>query len=173
MVSSYLQLLQKKYGGQLDSKAEPIYTLCGRRGERMKALIMDLLEYSRVGSGKESFGWVDTAVVMEQVGDIFREKIIAARAPDKHRSPSLRSGVNRVQLTQLLQNLVGNALKYQSDQPPVIDIRAEERTGETGSSPSQTTASASTRSFSRRYSSLPAAPQQKRLQRHRHRPGHL
>ena len=86
---------------------------------------MDLLEYSRVGTGKESFDPVDTAVVMEEVGDIFREKIIAARAQVEIGELPVVTG-DKVQLTQLLQNLVSNALKYHSDNPPVIRIRAKE-----------------------------------------------
>jgi PAS domain S-box-containing protein len=126
MVSSFLQLLQKKYGGQLDSKADQYIHYAVDGAERMKALIMDLLEYSRVGTGKESFGWVDTAGVMEQVGDIFREKIIAVRARINI-DPLPQVWGDKVQLTQLFQNLVGNALKYHSEAQLVIDIRAIEQ----------------------------------------------
>ena len=121
MVSSFLQLLQKKYSGQLDAKADQYIHYAVDGAERMKALIMDLLEYSRVGTGKEGFGWVETAAVMAEVGETFREKIVAARA-------RVEIGVmprvwgDKVQLTQLLQNLVSNALKYHSDEPPVIRI---------------------------------------------------
>ena len=125
MVSSFLQLLQKKYRGQLDDKADQYIHYAVDGAERMKALIMDLLEYSRVGTGKESFDPVDTAVVMEEVGDIFREKIIAARAQVEIGELPVVTG-DKVQLTQLLQNLVSNALKYHSDNPPVIRIRAKE-----------------------------------------------
>jgi PAS domain S-box-containing protein len=85
MVSSFLQLLQKRYSGQMDAKADQYIHYAVDGAERMKALIMDLLEYSRVGTGKEGFGWVDTAAVMSEVGEIFREKIVAARAQDRDR----------------------------------------------------------------------------------------
>jgi PAS domain S-box-containing protein len=134
MVSSFLQLLQKKYGGQLDAKADQYIHYAVDGAERMKALIMDLLEYSRVGTGKEGFGWVETATVLAEVGETFREKIVAARA-------RIEIGVmprvwgDKVQLTQLLQNLVSNALKYHSDEPPVIRIGAVEEVDVPGERP--------------------------------------
>jgi PAS domain S-box-containing protein len=125
MVSSFLQLLQKKYHGQLDAKADQYIHYAVDGAERMKALIMDLLEYSRVGTGKESFISVDTSIVIKEVGDIFREKIIAARATVEIAEMPEVIG-DKVQLTQLFQNLISNALKYHSDQPPVIRIGAKE-----------------------------------------------
>jgi len=128
MVSSFLQLLQKRYSGQMDAKADQYIHYAVDGAERMKALIMDLLEYSRVGTGKEGFGWVDTAAVMTEVGEIFREKIVTARARiEIGELPTIWG--DKVQLAQLLQNLLSNALKYHSDRPPVIRIRAEGEDG--------------------------------------------
>lgn len=128
MVSSFLQLLQKKYKGNLDGKADQYIHYAVDGAERMKALIMDLLEYSRVGVGKESFSKVDTGVVLQEAGDIFREKIIAARASvEIHPLPVVIG--DKVQLSQLFQNLLSNALKYHSDRPPVIRVRAKEEPG--------------------------------------------
>jgi PAS domain S-box-containing protein len=125
MVSSFLQLLEKRYQGQLDQKAGQYIHYAVDGAERMKALILDLLEYSRVGVGKESFGAVDTSEVMAEVGNIFREKIIAARARVEIDPLPVVQG-DKVQLTQLFQNLVGNALKYRSEEPPVIRIQVKE-----------------------------------------------
>jgi PAS domain S-box-containing protein len=129
MVSSFLQLLQKKYGGQLDAKADQYIHYAVDGAERMKALIMDLLEYSRVGTGKEGFGWVDTAGVMAEVGAVFREKIVAARAQVEIGVLPVVWG-DKVQLTQLFQNLLSNALKYQREEPPVIRIGAKAVSGD-------------------------------------------
>jgi PAS domain S-box-containing protein len=126
MVSSFLQLLQKKYGGQLDERAEQYIHYAVDGSERMKALIMDLLEYSRVGTGKEAFDWVNCAEVLAEVGEIFREQIAAARARVEI-GPLPRVWGDKVQLTQLLQNLLSNALKYAGEEPPVIVIKAVER----------------------------------------------
>jgi PAS domain S-box-containing protein len=126
MVSSFLQLLQKRYKGQLDEKADQYIHYAVDGSERMKTLIMDLLEYSRVGTGKEGFDWVDCGRVVAEVRDVFRERIMAVRAILEI-GPLPRVWGDRVQLVQLFQNLVSNALKYASDEPPVIQIAAEER----------------------------------------------
>ena len=126
MVSSFLQLLQKKYGGQLDERADQYIHYAVDGSERMRALIMDLLEYSRVGTGKEAFDWVDTAQVMKEVGEVFREQIVATRAQVEI-GPLPRIWGDKVQLTQLLQNLLSNALKYAEEEPLAVAIRAVEK----------------------------------------------
>lgn len=126
MVTSFLQLLKKKYGGQLDERADQYIHYAVDGAERMKALIMDLLEYSRLGTGKEGFDWVDCGEVMSEVEGIFREQIAAAGARLEI-APLPKVWGDKVQLMQLFQNLVSNSLKYASDEPPVIRIIVEER----------------------------------------------
>ncbi|HEV2478476.1 MAG TPA: ATP-binding protein [Puia sp.] len=125
MVSSFLQLLQKRYKGQLDPKADQYIHFAVDGAERMKVLIMDLLEYSRVGSSKDGFGEVDTAEIVQEVGDIFREKIIAARA-QVDIDPLPKVWGDKVQLMQLFQNLLSNALKYHSEKLPSVRVHAGE-----------------------------------------------
>ena len=125
MVSSFLQLLQKKYSGQLDERADQYIHYAVDGAERMKALIMDLLEYSRLGTGKEAFDQVDVNEVMAEVGEVFREQIGMSGAEVRIGSLPIVWG-DRVQLTQLFQNLMSNALKYSGGKPPVIKIGAEE-----------------------------------------------
>ena len=125
MVSSFLQLLQKRYSGNLDERADQYIHYAVDGAERMKALILDLLEYSRAGTGKEEFTTVEMNEVMEEVRNIFREKIAEAGGQvDAGPLPVVRG--DKMQLTQLIQNLVSNALKYHGDQPVLIRIRAEE-----------------------------------------------
>jgi PAS domain S-box-containing protein len=129
MVSSFLQLLEKKYKGQLDEKADQYIHYAVDGAERMKALIMDLLEYSRAGSTKETFGRVETETIVKEVGEIFREKIGAAGAQVEVGVLPVVWG-HKVQLSQLFQNLLSNALKYHAaDRVPVIRIRAKEEPG--------------------------------------------
>jgi PAS domain S-box-containing protein len=126
MVSSFLQLLQKKYKGNLDDKADQYIHYAVDGAERMKTLIMDLLEYSRVGSGKGNFTEVNMHEVVDEVTALFRDKIIAAGAVVATTGPLPVIRAERGQMMQLFQNLVGNALKYRSDQPPMIRISAKE-----------------------------------------------
>jgi PAS domain S-box-containing protein len=128
MVSSFLQLLQKKYKGRLDAKADQYIHYAVDGAERMKALIMDLLEYSRVGVGKESFGPVRMDGIFVELEEVFRSTIIELRARIEVGDLPVVRG-DRVQLTQLFQNLVGNALKYHSERPPQVCISAKEETG--------------------------------------------
>ena len=128
MVSSFLQLLKKRYGGQLDARADQYIHFAVDGAERMKALILDLLEYSRVGSGKEAFGDVDIAVLLKEVVAIFEERIVTLDATiDVGPMPVVWG--DKTQLVQLFQNLLGNALKYHSEGKPLIRLCAVEEAG--------------------------------------------
>jgi PAS domain S-box-containing protein len=126
MVTSFLQLLKKKYEGQLDEKADQYIHYAVDGAERMKTLILDLLEYSRVGSGKDNFTEVNMHEVVDEVNATFRDKIIAAGAVVATTGPLPVIVAERGQMVQLMQNLIGNALKYRSEQPPMIRISARE-----------------------------------------------
>jgi PAS domain S-box-containing protein len=128
MVSSFLQLLQKRYGGRLDEKADQYIHYAVDGAERMKTLILDLLEYSRVGSGGEAFANVDTGVVLKEVANIFHG-IIAAEGAKIDIGPMPIVWGDQGQLTQLFQNLLGNALKYHGDRKLLIQVAAKEEPG--------------------------------------------
>lgn len=125
MVSSFLQLLDKQYTGKLDDKAREYINFAVGGAERMKRLILDLLSYSRVATVAEHFQPVDMNTVAQQVVQIFESRfekegitLIIDRLP-------VVQG-NATQLQQLLQNLIGNAIKYKSEHPPHIEIGCKE-----------------------------------------------
>ena len=125
MISSFLQLLQKKYFDQLDEKANQYIRYAVDGAERMKALILDLLEYSRLGTGKVAFESVNMCEVIKGVSEIFHDKIIASRGQiDIGEMPVVMG--DKVQLTQLMQNLISNALKYHGEAPPRVEVMAKE-----------------------------------------------
>ncbi|HEY8972083.1 MAG TPA: ATP-binding protein [Puia sp.] len=125
MISSFLQLLQKKYFDQLDEKANQYIRYAVDGAERMKALILDLLEYSRLGTGKVAFEPVNMCEVIKGVSEIFHDKIIATRGQiDIGELPVVMG--DKVQLTQLMQNLISNALKYHGEAPPRVEVMARE-----------------------------------------------
>lgn len=127
MVSSFLQLLQKKYNDQLDSTATQYITYAVDGADRMKQLIMDLLEYSRVGTNQDKRVKADIGEIVSHVLDIFADKITDTNAViNVQPMPSIK--INKTQITQLIQNLVGNALKYNTSLVPEVEIGCEEKT---------------------------------------------
>ncbi|HTI88759.1 MAG TPA: PAS-domain containing protein [Alphaproteobacteria bacterium] len=111
MIGSYCQLLQRRYGGKLDSDADEFIGFAVEGAKRMQRLINDLLLYSRVGTkGKE---FAPTRLDDVLAGVLANLTIAAAEAKAKITHDSLPKVVgDSVQLTQLLQNLIANALKF-------------------------------------------------------------
>jgi PAS domain S-box-containing protein len=126
MVSSFLQLLQKKYAGQLDQTATQYIDFAVDGAERMKRLILDLLEYSRVGTNQDVLTEINLTDVVNQVLKNYDTKITERDAVIRTQLlPTIMA--NRMQITQLMQNLVGNALKYNTSFVPEIEIGCEEK----------------------------------------------
>ncbi|MEP7376752.1 MAG: ATP-binding protein [Chitinophagaceae bacterium] len=126
MVSSFLQLLEKKYKSSLDETADQYIRYAVDGAERMKRLILDLLEYSRVGTSKEVFVETDMSKVITQVLETFSSKLKKTEAITKVQlMPVIKA--SETQMTQLLQNLVGNSLKYNTSAVPEIEIGCEDK----------------------------------------------
>src|SRR5690606_33572297 len=125
MVSSFLQLLQKKYEAQLDEKANQYINFAVDGADRMKRLILDLLEYSRVGTNKDKLVPTDMNEVAAQMLQNFSNRITEKEASIQIGELPVVNG-NRTQLTQLLQNLVSNALKYNTSFVPEVEIGCTE-----------------------------------------------
>lgn len=129
MVSSYVQLLAKRYRGQLDSDADDFIGFAVDGAERMSLLIQDLLAYSRVGTQGKPFVPVELESVLAQAQRNLQAAIGESGATITHEDlPTVLA--DGTQLTQLLQNLLGNALKFrQRDVRPEIHVSAEPRDG--------------------------------------------
>jgi two-component system CheB/CheR fusion protein len=125
MITSFLQLFKKKYENQLDETAEQYIHFAVDGAERMKKLIMDLLEYSRVGSNKDDLADIETETLMQEMKNVFYSRIEEIKAEVRFQSLPMIKG-NRTQLYQLFQNLVGNALKYNNSESPVVEVLAKE-----------------------------------------------
>jgi len=132
MIKSYVQLLEEELDGSL-SEASKEYLFFTRDGaERMDRLIVDLLEYSRIGRRVRPFESIDFNLVCETALAPLRLAIEEAKAvvsvpseAEDGYSPTICG--DEMELSRVVQNLVGNALKYRSpDHPPVIDISARE-----------------------------------------------
>lgn len=127
MVSSFLQLLKKKYDTQLDESAHQYIRYAVEGAERMKSLITDLLNYSRAGTDKEKPTLVNIVTIIENLKEkVFVEKIRTLNAKIIIGNIPEITGYN-TQLNQLFQNLISNALKYKSEKNPVIRITCEDK----------------------------------------------
>lgn len=125
MVTSFLQLLEKRYKDKLDNKANEYIHYAVDGAERMKHLILDLLEYSRVNSSKLIVEDVDVNEVVDELMLTYKNFLEETKGIiHSEKLPVIRG--NKTQILQLFQNLIGNACKYKSQAPPVIDITFEE-----------------------------------------------
>jgi PAS domain S-box-containing protein len=121
MITSYLDLLERRYKGQLDAKADMFIGYAVDGASRMQILINDLLNYSRVGRQERNFEAVDCDPIYAQVLANLQVAISTNKAIVSA-DPLPRVYGNSSQLTQLFQNLIGNAIKFRSQEPPQIEI---------------------------------------------------
>jgi PAS domain S-box-containing protein len=128
-VAVYSQLLEKKYGGTLESKALEYLAFCVEGAQRMQMLISGLLEYSQAGQAAADYtGLVDTSVVVEAARKNLATAIEETAAVFTV-SPLPKVHGDAVALTHVFQNLIGNALKYRSSKTPEIAVSAMEDAG--------------------------------------------
>ena len=125
MITSFLQLFKKKYQDQIDETAEQYLHFVMDGADRMKRLITDLLEYSRIGSNKGVLEPIDTAALMQEVEEVFVNRIAECEATIICKELPVIRG-NKTQLFQLFQNLIGNALKYVGNEKPVVIVQGQE-----------------------------------------------
>ncbi|MEJ3746017.1 ATP-binding protein [Actinomycetes bacterium KLBMP 9797] len=128
-VASFCQLLQRRYAGQLDERADQYIAFAVDGAQRMQRLINDLLAFSRIGRVTSGFSEVDLDAVMTEVSsqlDAARRyatgEVVWSDLPTVHGEEAL--------LTTLLANLVSNSLKFRHPQrPPRVEVTAR-RVGE-------------------------------------------
>lgn len=122
-IASFTELLQKRYGGRLDADADEFIGFVVDGAKRMQQLIDDVLEYSRVSTHGKPLAPVDLEAVA-------RRSVANLRASIEERGAEVSVGPlphvmgDEIQLGQLLQNLVGNALKYNRSGRPRVDVTA-------------------------------------------------
>jgi light-regulated signal transduction histidine kinase (bacteriophytochrome) len=123
MVASYTQLLARRYQGKVDADADEFIGFAVDGATRMQALINDLLAYSRVGTRGRAFEPTDAATIVNRVLADLDVAIKEAGATVTHGALPTVMG-DAVQLGQLLQNLVSNAIKFRGERAPLVHISA-------------------------------------------------
>ena len=121
MISSYVQLLKRRYGENLDSDANEFIDYAVDGAERMKILIQDLLAFSRVGTSGEEFKITSTKTILDEVLSNLELSIKEKNVKISH-DPLPDLVVDKTQIMLLFQNLISNAIKFCGDKPPEIHI---------------------------------------------------
>jgi PAS domain S-box-containing protein len=123
MVSSYTQLLAKRYQGRLDSDADEFIAFAVDGCNRMQGLIQDLLTYSRAGTNAKTLHETSSEIALKKALANLRITIEQSGAIVTHDLlPALTT--DATQLTQVFQNLVGNAIKYHGAEAPRVHVSA-------------------------------------------------
>ena len=124
-ISGFVELLQKEYHGKLEGNGGRYLDYLSQASDRMKTLIKDLLDYSRIGREKEAMVLDGNRLLVEVLADLGKSirdsgaRISADRLPSLHAYPT--------ELKLLLQNLITNAIKFRHpDRVPEIAIGASE-----------------------------------------------
>jgi len=123
MVTSYVQLLARRYNGKLDSEADEFINFAMDGSIRMRKLINDLLTYSRVKTKGKALEPTDCESVLSQSLDNLKVAVEENGALVTHDSlPTVMA--DNPQLVELFQNLIGNAIKFRGSEPPCIHVSA-------------------------------------------------
>ena len=128
MVASYTQLLSRRYKGKLDADADEFIAFAVDGASRMQRLIQDLLAYSRVGTKGQDLLDTSSEDALQQALVNLRGAIEESGALVTH-DPLPAVLADEMQLIQLFQNLVGNAIKYQRPGIPRVHISAARNGG--------------------------------------------
>ena len=124
-IAGMVQLLQQRYQGQLDERADEYIQLTVEAATRMQKLINDLLAYSRVDRRGSQFEQIDMDKVLKSALANLSVAIRESKAVVTH-DPLPTLVADQTQLAQVFQNLIGNAIKFRGERPPEVHIGAQE-----------------------------------------------
>ncbi|MCX6206667.1 MAG: PAS domain S-box protein [Bacteroidetes bacterium] len=130
MVTGFLDLIQKRNESKLDETANKYIGFAVDGANRMKRLINDLLHFSRITSTKYTLMPVDTNEIAEEMKELFKTKLQSYNATLLVDSLPIVNA-DKTSISQLLQNLISNALKYRSsDRDPIVKVSAIEQSND-------------------------------------------
>ncbi|MDI1275918.1 PAS domain S-box protein [Methylobacter sp.] len=123
MVTSYLSLIENALTGQLNEETQQFIDFAVNGAKRMDAMILSLLEYSRVGRVFEAKTRLSSQASLDEALAFLHPELSACGGAIKVTGDWPELFASRDELTRLLQNLIGNALKYHDEnQPPQVDV---------------------------------------------------
>lgn len=124
MVSSYMQLLKRRYQGKLDNDADEFIAFAVDGAARMQQLINDLLTFSRVGTRGRLMGLSSCEKILAEALMNLQVAIEESKATITH-DPLPTVFCDQPQLVQVFQNLLGNSIKFRGQQASKIHISAK------------------------------------------------
>jgi chemotaxis family two-component system sensor kinase Cph1 len=124
MITSFLQLLQRRYANDLDEDANDFIDFAVEGAQRLNSMINDLLEYSRIGSKEIKFEYLQSEKILETVQINLKPFVEDTNARITH-DPLPLIFANDQMMVQLFQNLIGNGIKYRGKADPEVHISAE------------------------------------------------
>ncbi len=124
VIGGYVRRLHKKYKDVLDADAGQLVDTITDGVSRMEMLINGLLSYARIESKGKGFVWVSGEKILDCAINNLGHSIEESKAVIT-RQPIADLMVDEVQLSQVFQNLIGNAIKFRGDKPPEIHVSAE------------------------------------------------
>jgi signal transduction histidine kinase len=124
MVANFTQLLQKRYQDKLDDEANEFINFAVDGATRMQGLINDLLTFSRIGTKGISFSPTDMNIILENVLANIQQSTIEAKA-EITKDPLPVIIADGTQMTQILQNLISNAIKFRGKSSISIHVSGE------------------------------------------------
>jgi PAS domain S-box-containing protein len=126
MVTNFLSLIELRYKDKLDDAGKQYIDFAVDGAKRMRRIILDLLEYSMIGKKEYEFASLDMNQLMQEIAEVNHSSLQEKNASVQFENlPTIKG--NKTALMQVLQNLIGNALKYHSNEnPPHIMVSAKE-----------------------------------------------
>ncbi len=128
MVTGFLELLEKKYGDKLDTSAKQYIDFAVKGAAKMKKLVFDLLEYSRLSTIVKEYTETDLNEIVHETKTKFQSVIEETGAViTTSQLPVIMA--NRAQMVQLFDHLIGNALKFRNIEGTLIGIALSSENG--------------------------------------------
>lgn len=126
MISSYLQLIEMSLADQLDSEKRGYFNFAIDGAKRIDQMLVALLEYSRVGRVGEPLDWIDSRAALDEALQFLQPAIAEAQAKVSIAGDWSRILVSHDEILRLIQNLIGNAIKYRiAGRIPEIIVASE------------------------------------------------